>query len=245
MDPNLNQPPIKPAPPEQFPQSKIPNEIEKTKKVSRKLLFLISFVLAILIPTGIYLYSRHKSTVTYKATLAPTPIAQSSPTPNPQPDWQAYQSSGLTNNFSVNYPPNFSVSTGSGTVTFANSTQASGSGNLSGSDIAIYFSEASSSQSFSNNPQGLANAIAGSLTNVNYTTTQIGSESGNSLSDSTFYTEGIYRNGVIFEISAKSGPDGIDSLTQIFPQVIQTFQFLSVANPSSTPISTNSAGTIQ
>lgn len=104
MGPNSNLEAAQ-TPPEQFPPTQTPNEIEQTKKVSRKLIFLVSLILAILIPVGIFAYSKYQKAKTFPATLAPTPVGSPKPAKaaDPTADWKTYEGSV----FSMKYPDNY------------------------------------------------------------------------------------------------------------------------------------------
>ncbi len=110
MDPNLLHPEtLNQAPPhDQFPPSETPNEIEETKKVSKRIVLLALLFLLIFVPLTLFLYGKYKSQ-TYKSVSVPTVAPITTPTPdlnaernrNATANWQKYQGK----NFSVSIPP--------------------------------------------------------------------------------------------------------------------------------------------
>ncbi len=110
MDPFLKPEEETPQdPPEQFPPTQTPNEIEETKKVSRRLIFVASFLLAILIPVSIFGYSQSKKN-SYKSVSMPSSTPQvSTPTPTPDPtsDWKTYNAT--IGAYVIKYPSTYTV----------------------------------------------------------------------------------------------------------------------------------------
>ncbi len=124
MEPQSNQPisppppPAPPTPPTVIgPEYEVNshNEIENTKRFSKKIVALILFVIALLIPAALYFYSQNMNTKTYDSTLA-TPIPTISPTSTPDPtaDWLTYADPDL--GYSIKYPKNYSVFRGADIV---------------------------------------------------------------------------------------------------------------------------------
>lgn len=90
-----------------LPPTQTPNEIEQTKKLSKRILLIVFLILAILIPSALFAYSKLKP-AEYKSVSLATPTPISSPKPSakaadPTADWKTYISNEY--NFSLKYPP--------------------------------------------------------------------------------------------------------------------------------------------
>lgn len=111
MDPNQIHPDnLKPSEPV-FSPSQTPNEIEQTKKLSKRILLIIFFILAIIIPSALFAYSKLKP-AEYKSVSLQTPTPISSPKPSakaadPTADWQTYSNTEF--GYSIKHPEDWNV----------------------------------------------------------------------------------------------------------------------------------------
>lgn len=110
------QPPPRPTPPTTLPpnNSQIPNGHNK-KRISI-ILSLIVFIFIIIATTGFVFRDQIVSIFYPTPTLAPSPIATVTPTPDPMTNWKTYSGNG----FSFVYPPEWNYgSQEDGTILFS------------------------------------------------------------------------------------------------------------------------------
>jgi hypothetical protein len=111
MDPNqLHPETLKPNPEgPTLPPTQTPNEIEETKKISKRVLLILFLILLILVPSSIFLYSKFKpaeyKSVSYQD---PTPVSSPKPTPlasDSTADWRTHAETDFE--ISFKYPSGY------------------------------------------------------------------------------------------------------------------------------------------
>jgi hypothetical protein len=219
MDPNLNQP----ASPEQLPPTQAPNEIEETKRVSKKLILLVSFILAILIPASIYVYSKNKNTVSYNSTVTPT-TAPVSPAPTATPELEFSNTDG---GYSFKTPSGWKTEinqyASKNTLFGPSATSVSGLGGIevvSGQPTLVSYLQIETEAVYSASKDITVDGISG----VERTYTAAGSRSGKQVV--------LFSKGIIYNIYINSSkPEDLNN----FNAIINTFKFTnSTLNENST-----------
>jgi len=221
-----------------LPPTQTPNEIEETKKLSKRVLVILFLLLIILVPAGLFAYSKFKPTE-YKSVSyqEPTPISSPKPTADPTANWETYESTSLSRNFSIKYPPILSVESVSDGVRLSYCEDPDPCRySLKKNEANILIQESRDGRfagDFSNNFQKLANELVDSNNDIGYEVVTVGGVESVSI-PGDYTSIGIPLNEGIIWINAQSAnPD----IKKTFPALISSFKFIDQTSPlpSATP----------